>query len=68
VSDPEERRSLVIGLYTADAGITAQRNILLFDDVFRSGVTMNAITEVLMNEGKASKIYALTITKTRSNR
>lgn len=68
VSDAEERRALVSGLYSADPAIAAQKNILLFDDLFRSGVTMNAVTEVLMKEGKASKIYALTITKTRSNR
>jgi predicted amidophosphoribosyltransferase len=68
VSDPDKRRSLVIGLYTADSRIAAQKNILLFDDLYRSGATMNAITDVLMKEGKTSIVYALTITKTRSRR
>lgn len=40
--------------------------ILLFDDLYRSGATMNAITEVLYDEGYADDIYALTITRTRS--
>lgn len=68
VSAPEERKALVIGLYIADPRITAQRNILLFDDLFRSGATMNAITEALVKQGKAKMVYAFTITKTRSNR
>lgn len=42
------------------------RNILLFDDLYRSGATLNAITQALKNEGKADKVYALTLTKTRS--
>jgi len=41
------------------------RNILLFDDLYRSGATLNTITQVLKNEGKAEKIYTLTLTKTR---
>ena len=41
------------------------RNILLFDDLYRSGATLNAITQALKNEGKAEKVYALTLTKTR---
>jgi predicted amidophosphoribosyltransferase len=41
------------------------RNLLLFDDLYRSGATLNAITMSLKNEGKAEKVYALTLTKTR---
>lgn len=68
VTDPEERKKLLDGLFSVDAKQTAGKNILLFDDLFRSGSTMNAITDVLMKDGKASNVYALTITKTRSNR
>lgn len=68
VTDPDERMKLVDGLYTVDPAHTAGKNILLFDDLFRSGTTMNAITDVLLKQGNAKSVCALTITKTRRNR
>lgn len=44
------------------------RNILLFDDLYRSGATLNAITQALKDKGKAKEVYALTLTITRSRR
>jgi predicted amidophosphoribosyltransferase len=41
------------------------RKILLFDDLYRSGATLNAITQVLKDEGRAKEVYVLTLTKTR---
>jgi len=67
VTDPEQRNKLLEGLFSVDAMHTTGKKILLFDDLFRSGSTMNAITDVLMNQGKSASVYALTITKTRSN-
>ena len=42
------------------------KDILLFDDLFRSGATLNAITRVLYDSGMVNRVYALTLTKTRS--
>jgi competence protein ComFC len=67
VQDAEKRRELLAGLHEVDAAATAGKNILLFDDLYRSGATMNAITELLMQHGKAASVRALAITKTRSN-
>lgn len=67
VTDPARRKELVKGLYAVDASKTAGKKILLFDDLFRSGTTMNEITEMLMAQGQAANVNVLTITKTRSN-
>lgn len=67
ITDPSQRREALEGLYDVDPAHTEAGNILLFDDLFRSGATMNAITDVLMGQGKAASVRALTITRTRSN-
>jgi|JI6StandDraft_1071083.scaffolds.fasta_scaffold55206_2 competence protein ComFC len=67
VTDPEERKRLLDGLYVVDATHTSGKNVLLFDDLFRSGATMNAIADVLLNQGQVTSVSVLTITKTRSN-
>jgi len=46
--------------------VFAEKNILLFDDLYRSGATCNAITNVLYKRGKVGKVYVLALTKTRS--
>jgi predicted amidophosphoribosyltransferase len=67
VIDPERRKELLTGLYTVDATHTAGKDVLLFDDLFRSGSTMNAITDLLMQVGKAASVRAFAITRTRRN-
>lgn len=67
VTDREKRQELLDGLYAMDSRQTANKNILLFDDLFRSGSTLNAITDVLLRQGRAASVRVLTITKTRSN-
>jgi competence protein ComFC len=67
ITDPDERKEHLEGLYAVDAAQTIGRKILLFDDLFRSGATLNAMTDILLDVGKAQVVRALTITKTRSN-
>jgi competence protein ComFC len=67
VLDPDKRKELLDGLYRVDRAQTKAKNILLFDDLYRSGSTMNAITDILMKEGKAATVRVLAITRTRSN-
>ena len=66
VMDPEKRRELLEGLYTVERAHTRGKSVLLFDDLFCSGATMNVITELLMTEGRAEAVRVLTITRTRS--
>ena len=63
----ERRNELLAGLHAVDAECTRGKRILLFDDLFRSGATMNAITDLLMHAGQAASVRALTITRTRSH-
>jgi competence protein ComFC len=68
VSDPEERKRLMEGLYAVDGTHTQGKKVLLFDDLYRSGTIMNAIAEALYTSGGAADVVALTLTYTRSNR
>jgi len=46
----------------------ADRHVLLFDDLFRSGETLKAVTAALLFAGNAAKVSVVTATSTRSNR
>jgi len=67
VLDLDARTELLEGAHLIDAAATSGKRILLFDDLYRSGATMNAITRELYDSGKAAEVFALTITRTRSN-
>ena len=67
VYDLDERLKLLDGLHEVDESATQNKKILLFDDLYRSGATMNAITTALYEKGKATEVFALTLTRTRSN-
>ena len=66
ISDLDERAKLLEGLHAVDKSVTRDKSVLLFDDLYRSGATMNAITTELYETGEATDVFALTITRTRS--
>lgn len=66
--DLEERRKLLTGAYKVESSLVHNKMVLLFDDLYRSGATLNAVTEALYDQGKAAAVYVLAITKTRSRR
>lgn len=68
VYDFDERLRLLAGAFTVDATKVRGRRVLLLDDLYRSGATMNEITALLYDQGGAADVFALTITRTRSNR
>lgn len=61
-----ERLRLLEGAYNIDTSIVAGRRVLLFDDLYRSGATMNTITMALYDIGSVSDVFAFAITRTRS--
>jgi predicted amidophosphoribosyltransferase len=66
--ETEQRQKLLAGAHSVDAAKVKGRKVLLFDDLFLSGATMNAVADVLLKKGGASKVFALTLTRTRSSR
>ena len=67
VFEYDERWRLLANLHEIDRAQTEGRKILLFDDLFRSGATMNSITAALYDAGGAEDVYTLTLTRTRSH-
>jgi len=65
VHDYNERMQLLEGAHDVNIERVRGHRILLLDDLFRSGATMNSITASLYDQGHAAEVYALTITATR---
>lgn len=58
----QELLKLRIGIYI---GI---KKVLLIDDLFRSGSTLNEIASVLYKDAGVQNVYVVTLTKTRVNK
>ena len=67
VYDYEARLNLLENAYLAEAAKLKGKSILLFDDLYRSGATLNALTETAYARGEAANVFVLALTRTRSN-
>ena len=65
IDDPEARREILKDAFSVETDVLKGKTVLIFDDIYRSGETVNAISEVIKNRGNAKNIYVLTVTKTR---
>lgn len=68
VFDFDERCRLLDGAFAVEPATVRGKIVLLFDDLYRSGATLNAVTSVLYDPGGAKDVLALTLTRTRSLR
>ena len=69
ITNPAKRESLLRNSLKLNPQINIENKIiLLIDDVYRSGATVRAVTDLLYNQAKVKSVYVLTMTKTRSNR
>lgn len=68
MEDKIERAKIVKGLFAAKSGYRSDTTALLFDDLYRSGATLNEAAETLLTAGCVRKIVVLTITKTKVRR
>jgi predicted amidophosphoribosyltransferase len=62
----DERLRLLEGAHRVEVSVVRGQKVLLFDDLYRSGATMNAITAALYDEGAVADVYAFALTRTRS--
>lgn len=68
VHDYTTRLDLLRDAHGVNPTKTAGASVLLLDDLFRSGASLNAVANALLDGGGAVDLCALTITRTRSNR
>jgi competence protein ComFC len=68
ISNQEDRNIVLDRAITIKDKKYRGKNILLFDDLFRSGDTLNTIAKKLKFEGEVNRIKALCVTKTRTKK
>lgn len=65
VFDYNERLKLLDNAYQVRDQSLRGKTVLLLDDLYRSGATLNAVTRVLYELAQCSDVYALALTRTR---
>lgn len=69
IKDIAQRQKIIEGAFEViDIEKYKNKKILIIDDLFRSGTTVNELTETLYNKANVGNVYIVTLTKTRSNR
>ena len=68
IDEPEERQKILKGAFKVNFNWMVGKKVLLLDDLYRSGSTLNEITDILYSQGKVENVYVLTVTKTRSKK
>lgn len=68
IYDYQERLEQLKDAYSVATEKTAGCDVLVIDDLYRSGATLEAVTGALRTNGKVGKVFALTFTRTRSTR
>lgn len=56
-----------INLCEYKKGILKNKKVLLFDDLYRTGITLEEATKMLYEKAQVQDVYVLTITKTRTS-
>lgn len=67
MENQEERAKVLDGAFSCDIRYQ-DKKVLLIDDLFRSGSTLNEIAKILYKQGCVNNVYVLTFTKTRTKK
>jgi predicted amidophosphoribosyltransferase len=67
VFDYHERLKLLANAHSVTSAELRGKAVLLVDDLYRSGATLNAVTASLTSQGKVREVYAFCPTRTRSS-
>jgi predicted amidophosphoribosyltransferase len=67
VFDYHERLKLLANAHSVTSTDIRGKTVLLVDDLYRSGATLNAVTASLKTQGKVREVYAFCPTRTRSS-
>jgi len=68
ITDKRTRREELDGAFAVLDQRFTNMHVLLFDDLFRSGETLKAVTIALLFLGNVARVSVVTATSTRSNR
>ncbi len=64
----EEKKEILAGAYQVADLRYWNKSVLLFDDLFCSGATLQEVTKTLYEQGKVKSVFVLTLTKTRTKK
>ncbi len=65
VGDFSARVATLEASFACDRSL-ADKSVLLLDDLFQSGASMNVASQILKNQGSVKAVYALALTRTRN--
>lgn len=68
VTNPARRKELLNGVFAADPAEIIGTSVLLVDDLYRSGATLEAATEAVYAQGGALDVCVFAVTRTRVHR
>lgn len=68
ITDKRRRRKELDEAFSVFDKRFANQHVLLFDDLYRSGETLKAVTAALLFQGNVAMVSVVTATSTRSNR
>jgi predicted amidophosphoribosyltransferase len=66
--DLSERSKVLKDAFTVSKTAIVRKNVLLFDDLYRSGATLQAVASALVENAGVQDLYVLTLTMTRTRR